>query len=136
MKKEFFGLFLKAYVESNPVFTACGSYSSQQINKSEMLWFKRACVTPSVCSEDKHIDDNIGRKRFRLASEDSKYSPEFLIGVILGLAFYHRVLVNFPIPDHLYKVIKGAKVKLLSSITNILVDIDTSPPIVLFSVVS
>lgn len=115
VKKEFFHLFMKAYISENDVFEACDS--SQSANKSNMLWFKR-----SMAYEDNKKANGSKMKKLKIEDERN-FSSEFLIGVMLGLAFYHRILVSLPIPPHMYKLMKGLKVFFLIS-PNILYSAD------------
>lgn len=101
VKKEFFSLFMKEYIDNNDVFE---SFSKET---STTLWFKQKSLIKSAID---HVQES---KKPKL-NDEHLYSSEYLIGVMLGLAFYHRVLVNFPIPAHLYKLMKGSKVSTYS----------------------
>jgi hypothetical protein len=104
VRKEFFSIFMKSYIEENNVFQACGIESSQSIDKAITLWFSRSEYSSSNGDEQQEI------KRPKTAF----ISDEYIIGVMLGLAYYHRVLVSLPIPAHMYKLLKGYKVLLLN----------------------
>lgn len=103
VKKEFMGLFMKAYISETGVFGMCGGEGPQSADKANLLWFKRNM-------HYEYSSDDQEQKRPRSDSRFGSYSEEYLIGVMLGLAMYHRVLVSLPIPLHMYKLLKGSKV--------------------------
>ena len=107
VKKEFFNLFMRSYIKQNDIFEACGGYDSDSDGTANAIWFRRCNGSTEKTLDASEVQEN---KRHKV--EPFSYSQEYLIGVMLGLAFYHNVLVSFPIPVHLYKLLKHSKLSL------------------------
>jgi hypothetical protein len=110
VKREFFSLLVKSFCKETDIFSPCGD-SANRINQASLIWFARSESSRvlsdyGIMAGEKEDVENAS-KRSKHAQSSSK---EYLFGVLIGLAFYHRILVNLPLPAHIYKIMMGSKV--------------------------
>ena len=99
---------------NNTILAPCGGIFDR-VDKANIMWFVRSSVSQNLLT-DETIPNEAKRFKIEGVNLELPYSMEYIFGVFVGLAFFHRVLLNLPLPCHLYKIIKGTKVQLLISV--------------------
>jgi hypothetical protein len=102
--REFFGILVKQLFLDKDVFSPCNDVSDRW-DRARMLWFRRATSTINNERPTLSSDDSTDSKRPK--TNENIFSREYIIGLVVGLAFYHRVLVHFPLPPHLFALARG-----------------------------
>jgi hypothetical protein len=105
--REFFGILVKQLFLDKDVFSPCND-ASDRWDRARMLWFRR---TTEITMHTQSCDESTDSKRSK--TNEDIFSREYIIGLIVGLAFYHRVLVHFPLPPHIFSLARGDPLRLM-----------------------
>ena len=109
VKREFFSLLVKSFCNDLHIFSPCGD-SANRANQASLVWFTRSESSRLPADNDMSKGDECEGSAYKRSKLVQASSMEYIFGVLVGLAFYHRVLVNLPLPAHIYKIMIGSKV--------------------------